>query len=39
MERIGLIENISQSGGVVQYRIKDPKVVYALENVIKIEKS
>ncbi|XCA83502.1 hypothetical protein ABKJ26_15125 [Exiguobacterium mexicanum] len=38
MERIGLVEKISQDGGASRYRIKDPKVKYALENNIKIEK-
>jgi len=38
MERIGLIVKIGQESGVISYRIKDPKVVYALENNIKIER-
>jgi hypothetical protein len=38
MERIGLVEKVGQDSGVVRYRIKDPKVKYALENNIKIEK-
>jgi len=38
MERIGLVEKSGQDSGVIQYRIRDPKVIYALENKIKIEK-
>jgi hypothetical protein len=38
MESIGLVEKVGQEGGVTTYRIKDPKVVYAIKNGIKIEK-
>lgn len=38
MERIGLVENKGQDLGATYYKIRDPKVVYALENNIKIEK-
>lgn len=38
MERIGLVEKTNQNNGVIHYWIKDPKVVYALENNLKIEK-
>ncbi|HPG41859.1 MAG TPA: hypothetical protein PLP19_21580 [bacterium] len=38
MERIGLIVKYSQEGGNVHYRIKDPKVKYALNNDISIER-
>ncbi|MFM1653543.1 P-loop ATPase, Sll1717 family [Brevibacillus sp. B_LB10_24] len=32
MERIGLIEKTTQNGGVIYYRVKDPKVVYAQQH-------
>ena len=38
MERIGLIENIGQEKGYVSYRIKDPKIVYCLENNLELKK-
>lgn len=38
MERIGLIEKDSQQQGAIIYRIKDPKVRYALKKGLKIEK-
>lgn len=38
MERIGLIEKDSQQQGAIIYRIKDPKVRYALRKSLKIEK-
>lgn len=39
MERIGLVEKHGQESGATTYKIKDPKVVYALKNAIKIEKT
>lgn len=38
MERIGLIGVDSQQGGVVTYKIKDQKVVYALQNGLEIKR-
>lgn len=38
MERIGLIARHSQEGGNVNYRICDPKVKYALNNGLRIER-
>lgn len=38
MERIGLIEKYSQQQGATVYRIRDPKVRYALRKSLKIEK-
>lgn len=38
MERIGLIEKYSQQQGATVYKIKDPKVKYALKEGLKIEK-
>lgn len=38
MEKIGLIVKHSQEGGIVNYRISDPKVKYALINGISIER-
>jgi energy-coupling factor transporter ATP-binding protein EcfA2 len=38
MERIGLIENIGQDKGYVTYKIKDPKIIYCLENNLEIKK-
>ncbi len=37
MERIGLIERHSQESGAVQYKIRDPKIAYALENKVEIK--
>jgi Cdc6-like AAA superfamily ATPase len=39
MERMGLIEKINQESGNILYRIKDPKVVYALKNNVIIERN
>lgn len=39
MERIGLIKNIGQDKGYVSYRIKDPKIVYCLENNLELKKN
>jgi hypothetical protein len=40
MENIGLIKRLPSkaAGGAILYRVKDPKVVYAMENQIEIEK-
>ncbi|HEY4109437.1 P-loop ATPase, Sll1717 family [Puia sp.] len=38
MESIGLVEKVGQESGGTTYRIKDPKVIYALKNNIKVEK-
>ena len=38
MERIGLIRNIGQEKGYVSYEIIDPKIVYCLENNLKLTK-
>ncbi|MEQ9467265.1 MAG: hypothetical protein RLN88_07620 [Ekhidna sp.] len=38
MERIGLIENIGQDKGFATYKIKDPKIVYCLENKLELKK-
>jgi len=38
MERIGLIKNIGQDKGYVSYKIKDPKIVYCLENNLELKK-
>ena len=38
MEKIGLVENIRQERGAAIYRIKDPKIVFALKNKIDITK-
>lgn len=38
MERIGLLERQGQESGAAVYKIKDPKIVYALKNGIDIRK-
>jgi hypothetical protein len=38
MERIGLIVSDNQQSGTVSYKIKDPKVVYALKNALDIKR-
>lgn len=38
MERIGLIVQHSQESGAVVYKIKDPKIVFALKNKLEIRK-
>ncbi|MBN2352620.1 MAG: hypothetical protein JXD23_08650 [Spirochaetales bacterium] len=38
MERIGLIENVHKRKGNILYRIKDPKIVYAVEKQLEIKK-
>lgn len=38
MERIGLITQHSQESGAVVYKIKDPKIVFALKNNLEIRK-
>ncbi|HMO39954.1 MAG TPA: hypothetical protein PKC76_09650 [Saprospiraceae bacterium] len=38
MERIGLIGVYNQTGGVVYYKIKDQKVIYALKNGLEIKR-
>lgn len=37
MERIGLIERHSQESGAVHYKVKDPKIAYAIENKVEIK--
>jgi hypothetical protein len=39
MENIGLIENTGSASGSIVYRIRDPKVVHAIENNMDISKS
>lgn len=39
MERIGLVENVRQDKGVAIYKIKDPKISFALRNKLEINKS
>lgn len=38
MEKMGLVEKVGQESGSAVYRIADPKVVYAMENGIEIQK-
>ncbi|MNC67325.1 hypothetical protein D3C75_1178120 [compost metagenome] len=39
MERMGLIKRHGQQSGNVIYTINDPKVIYAIDNGLKIEKN
>ncbi|PWK73825.1 hypothetical protein LX99_04211 [Mucilaginibacter oryzae] len=38
MERIGLIAIDNQQGGIVNYIIKAPKIIYALKNTLDIKR-